>query len=117
MKRARIVEFEGEKIEVFVGSGNVYEDLGLPNSDELFAKGTLVIELQRTVESRRLTQAEAARLMGVDQPKVSRLFRGHFKGFSTQRLLTMLARLGRDIEITVGPQRRSQRPGRVTVRT
>lgn len=119
MKRVRETPaaVPAEEIEFFIGSGNVFADLGLPNAEDLFARSTLVIELRRTIEARRLTQAKAAALMGVDQPKVSKLFRGDFKGFSTERLLTMLARLGRDIDIIVGPQRRSNRPGRINIST
>lgn len=106
-----------EEVEFFVGSGNVFADLGLPDAEELFAKADLVIEIERTIRARRLTQARAAELMGIDQPKVSKLLRGDLKGFSTHRIMEFLALLGRDIDITVGPQRRSQRPGKITVRT
>lgn len=115
MKRARTAAPEEEKTEFFVSSGNVFADLGLPNPDELLAKSTLVIEISRSIEARRLTQSKAAELMGVDQPKISRLLRGDFKGFSMQRLMTMLTHLGRDIEIVVGPIRRTGRKGRLTV--
>ncbi len=117
MKRARTAApaTAEENVEFFVGSGNVFADLDLSNPDELLAKSTLVIEIRRSIESRRLTQSKAAELLGVDQPKISRLLRGDFKGFSMQRLMTMLTHLGRDIEIVVGPMRRSSRKGRITV--
>lgn len=115
MKRVRTAAPPSEEIEFFVGSGNVFADLGLPNAEELLAKSTLVIEISRSIEARRLTQAKAAVLLGLDQPKISRLLRGDFKGFSMQRLMTMLTRLGRDIDIVIGPTRRSNRPGRISV--
>lgn len=115
MKRTRTAAPPVEEVEFVIGSGNVFADLGLPNADELLAKSTMVIEIRRSIEARRLTQSKAADLLGVDQPKISRLLRGDFKGFSTQRLMTMLTSLGRDIEIVVGPSRRSNRIGRITV--
>lgn len=112
-KRSR----EAEAMEVFVGSGNVFADLDLPDAEELFAKSNLVIEIGRTIKARRLTQAKAAALMGIDQPKVSRLLRGDFKGFSTHRIMEFLTRLGRDVEIMIGPPMRSPRTGSIRVST
>ncbi|MCE9602138.1 MAG: helix-turn-helix domain-containing protein [Gemmatimonadetes bacterium] len=78
------------EIEVFHGSGNVWEDLGFPDAEELPAKTELVVAIDRTVRSRRLTQSAAARLMGIDQPKVSKLLNGDYRGFSTHRLMELL---------------------------
>lgn len=104
-----------DEIEVFYGSGNVWEDLGFPDAKELLAKTELVVAIDRTVRSRHLTQAAAAKLMGIDQPKVSKLLHGDYRGFSTHRLMELLAGLGRDVDIIVGPIRRSNRKGRITV--
>ena len=104
-----------DEIAIFVGSGNVFADLGLPNAEELFAKANLVIEIARTIEARRLTQVQAAKLMGIDQPKVSKLLRGDLRGFSTHRILEFLTRLGRDVEIQIEPAKRAPRRGSIRV--
>lgn len=87
-----------------VSSGNVFEDLGLSAADELQAKADLAFEISRTIEDRGLTQAAAAELLGVDQPKVSALVRGRLTGFSMERLYRYLIALGKEIEIVVRPR-------------
>lgn len=103
-----------EKIKVTESSGNVFADLGLDNAQERLAKAELATVIAYVIESRRLTQVEAARIMGIDQPKVSNLIRGRLSGFSTDRLLGFLIRLERDITITVSePEKKRQ--GQLTV--
>lgn len=106
---------KADEIDVFHGSGNVWEDLGFPNAEELLAKTELVVAIDRTVRARRLTQAAAARLMGIDQPKVSKLLHGDYRGFSTHRLMELLAGLGRDVDIVIGPSKRALYKGRIRV--
>lgn len=86
---------------VRLSSGNVFADLKLPRPDELKAKAELVLQMLSVISQKRLTQSKAAKLMGIDQPKVSALFNGNFSGFSTDRLFRLLTRLGADIEISV----------------
>jgi predicted XRE-type DNA-binding protein len=102
-------------IEVVEGSGNVFADIGLPNPEERLAKADLAIRIASAIRGRRLTQARAARILKIDQPKVSRLLRGRLSGFSTERLMHFLTLLGRDIEIVVKTAPRSRRQGRVRV--
>jgi predicted XRE-type DNA-binding protein len=104
-----------EQIRVTKSSGNVFADLGLPNADERLVKATLAIEIGRIIKARKLTQQAAARLMGIDQPKVSHLLRGRLSGFSTERLLGFLTALGRDVEIVVRTPPRRRRQGRLRV--
>ena len=104
-----------EKIKVQVGSDNVFADLGLPNPDEHLAKAELASRIGEAIRQRRLTQAAAAELLGIDQPKISRLLRGYLTNFSTERLMHFLTLLGRDVEIVVKPAPRSRRQGRVRV--
>lgn len=85
-------------MEVEERSGNVFADLGLPNPEERIAKAGLAIRIAGVIRTRRLTQAGAARIVKIDQPKASRLLRGQLSGFSTERLMQFLALLGRDIE-------------------
>ena len=76
------------------GSGNVFADLGLPDSDAHFVKAELVSRMDDIVRERGITQAEAARLLGVSEPDLSRLLRGDFREYSLERLLRLLTALG-----------------------
>jgi predicted XRE-type DNA-binding protein len=102
-------------VEVEEGSGNVFADLGFPDSEERKTKVLLAIQIQRILEERRLTQAGAARILGVNQPKVSALVNGRLEGFSVERLMTFLTALGRDVQITVSPRRSVRAAGRIRV--
>jgi predicted XRE-type DNA-binding protein len=102
-------------IEVEEGSGNVFADIGLPNPEERLAKAELAIRIAAAIRARRFTQARAARILKIDQPKVSRLLRGRLWGFSTDRLMHFLTLLGRDVEIVVKPTPRSRPQGRIRV--
>src|SRR3954470_2109430 len=90
---------------VEASSGNVFADLGLKNPEELLAKAQLVQRIADIIAERKLTQARAAKLLGIDQPKVSALLRGKLDGFSTDRLFRFLNALGRDVEIVIRPAR------------
>jgi predicted XRE-type DNA-binding protein len=103
------------KIRVTRSSGNVFADLGLSQPDERLAKARLALEIGRILTRRKLTQRAAARLMGIDQPKVSHLLHGRLAGFSTERLLGFLTALGRDVEIIVRKAPPSRRRGRLRV--
>lgn len=102
-------------IKVQVGSDNVFADLGLPNPEEHLAKAELASRIGKAIRERRLTQAATAELLGIDQPKVSRLLRGYLTNFSTERLMHFLTLLGRDVEIVVKRAPRSRRHGHVRV--
>jgi len=104
-----------ETIKVQAGGENVFADLGLPNPEEHLAKAELASRIGEAIGQRRLTQAAAAELLGIDQPKVSRLLRGYLTNFSTERLMHFLTLLGRDVEIVVKRAPRSRRQGRVRV--
>jgi predicted XRE-type DNA-binding protein len=99
---------QGEKLSVAItrGSGNVFFDLGLPDAANLEIKAGLVSQISRIIERRRLTQIQAARILGIDQPKVSMLLRGRFEGFSIERILRFLTALDQDVQITVAPKKR-----------
>ncbi|MBI3663867.1 MAG: XRE family transcriptional regulator [Acidobacteria bacterium] len=99
------------KADYTVSSGNVFADLGFPNAEEMLAKAELAHKITAIIERRRLTQARAAALLGVDQPKVSALKRGRLSGFSLERLVRFLILLGRDVQIVV-KRRRLVRRGR-----
>jgi predicted XRE-type DNA-binding protein len=101
--------------EVTEGSGNVFADLGLPDSDELLAKARLASAISDIVTGRHLTQAEAADLLGTSQPKVSNLMNGRLEGFSLERLARFLNTLDRDVDIVVKRCPRSRKAARLRV--
>lgn len=103
------------ELEYEVGSGNVFADLGLPDAEELKAKALLTIEIIQIIQARGLKQAEAAEIMGTDQPKVSQLTRGKLDGFSMERLYRFLNALGRDVEIVVRPKPKSRKEATLKV--
>ena len=103
-KKSRRTEIPSEApIRVERGSGNVFADLGLPNPDLALAKAELVQRIRDIIAERKLTQAKAADLLGLDQPKVSALVRGRVEGYSIDRLFRLLNALGQRVEITVRP--------------
>ena len=96
------------KSEIFYGSGNVFADLGLEDAEELLAKSWLVFRIDQVIKNKKLTQKQAAKVLGIDQPKISNLMRGRLEGFSIERLFRFLNALGQDIEISVKPKPRSR---------
>ncbi len=87
--------------DIQVSSGNIFADLGMPNSDEMLMKAELVRQITELVSQRKLNQVQAAEVLGIDQPKVSALMRGKLTGFSTERLFRFLNALGCDVQIVV----------------
>ncbi len=102
-----------DSVEVHRSSGNIYADLDLPDAEKLKIKTGLVIEIRKAMLRLNLTQQEAAKRMGITQPKVSDMMRGDFSNLSERKLMDCLSRLGYDIEIKVRPV--SKRPGRLTL--
>jgi predicted XRE-type DNA-binding protein len=99
---------------VIEGSGNVFADLGFEDPTLELAKAVLAHSIARVIESRRLTQTQAADLTGLDQPKISSILRGRLGGFSIERLVRTLTALGQDVEITVRDPKHGE-VGHVTV--
>ena len=82
-------------------SGNVFADLGLANPEEHLAKAQLARELRRLIEAAGLSQRQAAKRLGVDQPKVSAILRGQLKDFSTERLMRYITAFDHDVVISI----------------
>src|SRR5438876_12321760 len=97
------------------GTGNVFADLGFPNAAERQAKLRLAYALNQVIEERKLSQADAAKALGVTQPKVSALRHYKLAGFSVERLMTMLTALDRDVEIVIKRKPASRRAARIRV--
>jgi predicted XRE-type DNA-binding protein len=94
--------------QVVQGSGNVFADLGLPNPEQELIKARLTLRIARIIKERGLTQAEAARILGIQQPHVSALARNRAGNFSIGRLMEFLTALGQDVEVVVRPTRKVQ---------
>ncbi len=106
------MKVEDTKIER--GSGNIFKDLGYPDAEAHQLKAELVTRIDGIIRQRGLKQVEAARLLGLSQPDVSRLLRGDFREYSIERLLRLLMALGRDVEIVIR-RSQSQQHGRLSV--
>jgi predicted XRE-type DNA-binding protein len=94
-------------------SGDVFADLGFTpaESAEFTAKSTLIMAIKDAIQRRKLTQLEAARLCGTDQPTLSKVLRGRMESVTIDRLASWLNALGQDVEITVKPAPRTRRHG------
>jgi predicted XRE-type DNA-binding protein len=93
----------------------VFEDLGYPDAAERQAKLRLAYALNEVLDQRKLTQAEAAKLLGLTQPKVSAVRNYKLAGFSVERLMTLLTALDQDVEIVIKHKPRSRSTARITV--
>ncbi|MDO8835021.1 MAG: helix-turn-helix transcriptional regulator [Vicinamibacterales bacterium] len=103
------------KKDYVMGSGNVFADLRVAHPEEALAKAELAHKISKLIERRRLTQAEAAKILDVDQPKVSALRCGRLSGFSLDRLVRFVVLLGHDVEIVVKKRSRQRGPARLMV--
>jgi predicted XRE-type DNA-binding protein len=102
-------------IEIEIGSTNVYADLGRPDAEEMLVKAQLASKIGDIIKRRKWSQMQASEVLGIPQPKLSGLLRGQFRGISEAKMLDCLAKLGRDVQIVVGPPRRSLATGTVKV--
>jgi predicted XRE-type DNA-binding protein len=96
-------------------TGNVFADLGLRNAGEKQTKVRLAVAIQQIIQGRRLSQAAAAELLDINQPKISALVNFHLDGFSVERLLHFLNALDRDVEIVIRKKPRSRKVARIVV--
>ena len=96
-------------------SGNVFADLNLPQADDLLVKAELAAKIIKGIQQRRLTQSQAATILGIDQPKISALKQGKLSGFSIERLMRFLMLLGRDVEIIVKTKTKPRSTGKLRV--
>jgi predicted XRE-type DNA-binding protein len=101
--------------QIVRGSGNVFADLGYPDAEERQTKLRLAFALNAIIDQRKLNQADAATLLGVNQPKVSALRNYKLEGFSVERLMTLLTALDRDVDIVIRKKPRSRSAARISV--
>ncbi len=83
---------------------NVYAELDFPDADAMLIKAQLVLKIAETLRERGWTQEHAAKVLGMTQPKLSKMLRGQFRGISETKLMDCLVRLGREVKILVGPE-------------
>jgi predicted XRE-type DNA-binding protein len=102
-------------IPMIVGSGDVFADLGFKNADAMLVKARLVSKISQIIKSKGYTQAKAAAMLKLTQPKLSGMLRGHFHGFSERKLMDCLTLLGQDVQIVVSHAPRARPRGTVSV--
>src|SRR2546429_4830957 len=88
-----------ERTEIHRGSGNVYRDLGFANAEEMLVKAQLVSKIREIIRGKGLTQTEAAKILGLTQPKLSGILRGQFRGVSERKLIDCMTNLGREVSL------------------
>lgn len=93
-------------IHIEHGSANVFADLGFPDPELERFKATLMLQIYRIITQRKLTQAQAGKVLGIRQPNVSRLMRGSSGSYSVERLIEFLTALGHNVEVKITPTRR-----------
>jgi predicted XRE-type DNA-binding protein len=101
--------------EITRGTKNVFADLGYLDAAERQAKLRLAYALNQLLDDRNMAQAEAAKVLGVTQPKISALRHYKLAGFSVERLMNLLTALDQDVEIVIRRKPRSRRAGRISV--
>jgi len=104
-----------EEIKIEKSSGNVFADIGLDAPEERLAKSDLAVRIGQIISTRKLSQTQAAKLLGLTQPKVSAILNGRLKGFSLEKLMLLMVALDQDIEIRVKRKPRSRERGRLQV--
>jgi len=104
-----------DETQVVAGHGNFYADLGFEDPEMEFNRAELARNINRIIDERQLTQAKAAKILEIDQPKVSAIRRGRLTGFSVERLMKLLTRLDQDVRISIEPKREQQASGRIEV--
>lgn len=102
-------------IDFTVGSGNVFRDLGLDLPEEELSKAGLALQIHDRVQALGLNVTKAALRLGIPQPKASRLLRGFADGFSAEKLLTFLTKLGQDVRIVVSDTRAKSGRGKFVI--
>ena len=112
---ARAKRAKEEPIEIEASSGNVFEDLGLPDAGERLARAELARVIRKIVKDKNWTQRRAADVLGIAPPDVSDLMRGKLARFSQERLERFLNALDMDVHIRVGPRAAGKKQANVTV--
>jgi len=108
---------KNKKLGVIPNSGNVFADLRLRNAEDKQTKVRLAIEINQIIRAQGYSQAEAARRLNRNQPKISALSNYRLDGFSVERLMTFLTALNCEVEIVIRRKSRSRKSARIFVTT
>jgi predicted XRE-type DNA-binding protein len=98
---------KGEKmnapLKITKGSDNIFRDLGFPEGEaqNLLLRTDLMIKIEKLVKKSGFTQSEAAEMLGVTQPRINDLLKGHIEKFSLDALVNMLSRAGMQVKMIV----------------
>ena len=95
--------------KIHKGSGNVFRDIGSAHPDRLLTRAKTMFRISQIIKERRLTQDEAAKLLGIPQSKVSCLMNGKLSVFSLEHLFELLNALDSDVEIIIKPKGKEER--------
>jgi predicted XRE-type DNA-binding protein len=106
MKTKRLKKKRLGNIEYRERSENIFADIEIPNPEEAMAKAKVAMKINDTIKKKKLTQAKAAKILKISQPKVSLLLRGYLTDFSLERLLRFLNDLGQNVYISTTPASR-----------
>ncbi len=106
---------KNDNLDYELGSNNVFADLGFENSEEELLKSDLTAEIASVIKKRKLTQTEAAKILGVDQPRISSLLSGRLDLFSVEMIMHFLTALGRDIQVVVTPKPKNRKLAHLSV--
>jgi predicted XRE-type DNA-binding protein len=109
------MEMKETEIEIERSSGNVYADLGFQDAAEMLVKAQLVAKISEILAARKWTQQQASKVLGIPQPKLSKMLRGQFRGISEAKMMECLTKLGRDIQIVIRAEETKAAIGRVEV--
>jgi predicted XRE-type DNA-binding protein len=85
---------------------SAYQELGFSDAGEMLVKAKLVLQIAEILRDRNWSQQHAAKVLGMTQPKLSKMLRGQFRGVSEMKMMDCLVRLGREVKIVVGPERK-----------
>ena len=97
-------------------SGNIFADLGFPNSEQELVKAKLTVQIYTILKDQGLSQTQAAKLLGTTQSQVSALMRCRPVSVSVGRLMEFLTILGQDVTVTVKPKTQNKgKRGRISV--
>jgi predicted XRE-type DNA-binding protein len=105
-----------EPVIIEESSGNVFADLGFEKPEEELLKAKLALQLFRILKEKKLTQVKAAKILGVDQPELSKLKNGKYSRFSVERLFGFITLLGHDIDIEIKPTPKRAKASHIEVR-
>jgi predicted XRE-type DNA-binding protein len=88
-------------------AGSVYAELGFQDAEQMLVKAQLVTKIAQILRKRGWSQQQAAKVLGMTQPKLSKMLRGQFRGISEMKMMDCLVRLGREVKIVVGPEKKA----------